>query len=123
MNPGGMKGKSGSISNAVNNHDIRICIVSETHCVGKEVPVVNNQMKAFFNNRSSKNNKGGVCIFMENTIAEESVIIGKSKPPKDDDSDIEWIAVRVNAFKKPLVIIATYVTHQASTNSLPPKRI
>ena len=116
MNPGGLRGKSGSINNAVNNYDIRICIVSETHCVGKEVPEINNQMKAFYNNRSDKSNKGGICIFIENTMAEETVVIGKSSPPKNDESNIEWIAVKINAFKRPVVIIGTYGC-QSSKNS------
>ena len=85
MNPGGMKGKADAMSNAMHTHDIRICIVSETHCVGKEIPVLNPQTKAFHNNRGSKNNKGGVCIFVENSIAEDCVVIGKSDNNKNKD--------------------------------------
>ena len=118
MNPGGMKGKADSMSNAMHIHDIRICIVSETHCVGKEIPKLNPQTKAFHNNRSEKTNKGGVCIFVENSIAEDCVVIGKSDNNRDkDESNIEWIAIKINSFEIPVVIIGTYGC-QASKNTV-----
>ena len=102
VNPGGLNGKRESICNAIHKFDIRAVIVSETHSVGKQIPELDQTMKAFFMNRSSKKNKGGVCIFLEKSLAEHAVVIGKSR------SDHEWIAVKINYFEKPVVIIALY---------------
>ena len=74
VNPGGLNSKRGSIINAVHKCDIRALIVSETHMVGKEVPVIDNTMEAFFANRSGGQNKGGVCIFLEKTLAKTAVV-------------------------------------------------
>ena len=118
MNPGGMKGKADSMRNAMHTHDIRICVVSETHCVGKEIPKLNPQTKAFHNNRTNKRNKGGVCILVENSIAKDCVVIGMSDNNKDKDkSNKEWIAIKINSFETPVVIIGTYGC-QASKNTV-----
>ena len=104
MNPGGMNSKRESIINAVHNQDIRALVVSETHTVGKEVPVLDRTMEAFFTNRGSGQNKGGVSIFLEKTLAKHSVVVGKSSP----NSDHEWIAVKINYFDPPVVLIGVY---------------
>ena len=111
MNPGGLASKTASITNAIHKHDIRAVIISETHTAGKTIPVLDNTMKPFFHNRSEKANKGGVAIFLENTLAEHAVVIGKSV------GDHEWLAVKVNYFDPPLVIIALYGC-QTSKNSV-----
>ena len=102
MNPGGLNSKRESIINAVHKCDIRALIVSETHMVGKEVPVLDRTMEAFFLNRSREQNKGGVCIFLEKTLAETAVVVGKS------DSDHEWLAVKINYFHPPVVLVGVY---------------
>ena len=102
VNPGGLNQKRESITNAVHKHDIRAVVVSETHTAGKEIPKLDDSMKAFFHNRSNKTNKGGVAIFLEKTLAEHAVVVGKSS------GDHEWIAVKVNLFDPPLVMIALY---------------
>ena len=62
--------------------------MSETYYAGKEVPYINDNMKAFFDNRNSGPNHGGVAIFMEKTLAADTVVIGRSA------SENEWIAVK-----------------------------
>ena len=95
MNAGGIKSKQMSISNIVNKFDIRALIVSETHLSGKEKPYINDNMTAFFDNRSDGLNKGGISIFLENSIARKTVIIGKSS------SENEWIALKTSYFNIP----------------------
>ena len=111
VNPGGLHGKRQSITNAIHLYDIRAVVVSETHAPGKTVPKLDDTMKAFFHNRSAKTNKGGVALFLEASLAEHAVVIGKSK------HDLEWIAVKVNFYSPPLVIIAAYGC-QTSKNSV-----
>ena len=112
MNAGGIKSKQMSISNIVNKFDIRALIVSETHLSGKEKPVVNDNMTAFFDNRSEGLNKGGISIFLENSIAKKTVVVGKSS------SENEWIAVKTNYFKVPLVIIGVYGTQSNKVKNI-----
>ena len=102
MNPGGINSKRESILNAVHKLDIRALVISETYAVGKEVPVLDKTMEAFFKNRSGTQNKGGVCIFLEKTLAKHSVVIGKS------NHDHEWVAVKINYFSPPVVLIGLY---------------
>ena len=102
VNPGGLNGKRQSITNAVHLYDIRAVIVSETHAAGKTVPKLDPSMKAFFHNRSSKANKGGVALFLEASLAKHAVVVGKSS------GEHEWIAVKVNYYDPPLLIIAAY---------------
>ena len=102
MNPGGMMGKAGSIINTMHKFDIRAIIVSESHAAGKTVPKLDDTMKAFFQNRNEKKNKGGICIFLEKSIADHAVVIGKNPGPH------EWLAVKVNLYSPPLVIIGMY---------------
>ena len=111
MNPGGLRSKKESITNAIHKHNIRAVVVCETHTVGKSVPQLDNTMKAFFHNRSDKANKGGVAIFLEKTLAEHAVVVGKSV------GDHEWLALRVNYFSPPVTIVALYGC-QASKNSV-----
>ena len=95
MNARGLAGKYQSMSNAANMYDMRIMVVSETHCIGKDKPYINDNMEAFFENRNCKKNKGGVAVFLEKTLAKQSVIIGKSS------SENEWVAVKCNYFSPP----------------------
>ena len=111
INPGGLNGKTQSINNFINKFDIRICIISETHTAGKEKPLINKQMTTFFRNRSSKQNKGGIAIAIENSIAESCVLLAKGK------TNLEWLAVKVNTFSPPLVIIATYGCQSSRTKT------
>ena len=100
MNPGGLHSKRESILNVVHKLDIRALIVSETHAVGKEVPTLDNTMEAFYKNKGGS--KGGVSIFLEKTLAKHSVVVGKS------NHDHEWIAVKINYFDPPVVMIGLY---------------
>ena len=45
---------------------------------GKEVPYINDNMKAFFDNLNSGTNHGRVALFLEKNLAAHTVIIGKS---------------------------------------------
>ena len=87
-------------------------MVSETYCCGKEIPYINDNMTAFYDNRGAGPNKGGIAVFLENTLAKESVIIGKGA------SENEWVAVKCSYFSPPVVIIGVY-----GTNSGKPKEI
>ena len=111
MNPGGLNSKRESILNAVHKWDIRALVVSETYAVGKEVPVLDSTMEAFYKNKSGGQNKGGVSIFLEKTLAKHSVVVGKS------DHDHEWVAVKINYFNPPVVLIGLYGC-QTSKNSV-----
>mgnify|MGYP001248347621 FL=1 len=111
MNPGGINSKRESILNAIHKMDIRALVVSETYAVGKEVPVLDKTMEAFFKNRSDGQNKGGVSIFLEKTLAKHSVVVGKS------DHDHEWVAVKINYFDPPVVLIGLYGC-QSSKNTV-----
>ena len=111
INAGGLNGKVESINNFIHKYDIRICVISETHTAGKEKPFINKQMTTFFRNRSSKSNKGGIAIAIENSIAETCVLLNKGK------TNLEWIAVKVNAFEPPLVIIGTYGCQSSKTKA------
>ena len=79
--------------------------------VGKEVPTIDNTMEAFFANRSGGQNKGGVCIFLEKTLARTAVVVGKS------NSDHEWVAVKINYFDPAVVLVGVYGC-QTSKNSV-----
>ena len=103
--------KRESILNAIHKMDIRALVVSETYAVGKEVPVLDKTMEAFFKNRSDGQNKGGVSIFLEKTLAKHSVVVGKS------DYDHEWVAVKINYFDPPVVLIGLYGC-QSSKNTV-----
>ena len=111
INPGGLNGKTDSINNFIHKFDIRICIISETHTAGKEKPFLNSQMTTFFRNRSTKQNKGGIAIAVEKSIAESCVLLAKGK------TNLEWLAVKVNTFSPPLVIIATYGCQSSRTKT------
>ena len=111
-NTRGLASRSLTLSNIINKFDIRAVVVSETYCCGKEIPYINDNMTAFFDNRGAGPNKGGIAVFLENTLAKESVIIGKGA------SENEWVAVKCSYFSPPVVIIGVY-----GTNSGKPKEV
>ena len=108
----GLASRAMTLSNIVNKFDIRALVVSETYCCGKEIPHINDNMTAFFDNRGAGPNRGGIAVFLENTLAKESVIVGKGA------SENEWVAVKCSYFWPPVVIIGVY-----GTNSGKPKDI
>ena len=112
MNVSGLSSKYMSVSNIVNNHDIRALVVSETYCCGKEIPFVNENMVAFYDNRNAGPNKGGVAIFLEKTLADHTVVIRKSA------SENEWVPVKCTYFHPPLVIVGVYGTNSSQQRAL-----
>ena len=94
-------------SNIINTYDIRALIVSETYCADKEVSYVNDNMKAYYDNRNGGPNHGGVAIFLEKTLAADTVVIGKSS------TENEWVAVKCSYFSPPLVIVGVYGTNSS----------
>ena len=73
---------------------------------------INDNMTAFFDNRSDGLNKGGISIFLKNSIAKKTVIIGKSS------SENEWIALKTSYFSVPVVIMEIYGTQSLKNKEI-----
>ena len=100
MNVCGLRGKEKTIESTLNRLDVRICVMTETWLVGKEKPDMGRSYSSFFTNRSEKANKGGIAIVIEKSVAQDTVVIGRSQ--KGDD--LEWLGVRINSHKLPEIL-------------------
>ena len=112
MNVCGVKGKEKILQSILNRNDVRVGVLSETWLVGKEKPDMGRGFRSFISNRADKTNRGGVAIVIEKSLAEDSIVIGRNN--KGDD--LEWLGIRINCFKIPVVIFAVYGC-QSSKNS------
>ena len=104
MNPGGLNAtKSKVIEKLVRLNKIKVLVISETAASGNDIPFVSNDMQAFHRNRSNTGPcKGGVAVFVNKEIAKDCVIIDKGT------DDMEFVAVRMNCFVVPVVVVGLY---------------
>ena len=105
-NPGGLnENKSKVIENICNNNQIQFIVISETNSYGRQVPKIGKEMVAFHRNRNQvAAAKGGVCIFVHKSLAPDTVVLDKG----DNEEGDEFISVKCNAFKPPIIIAALY---------------
>ena len=104
MNPGGLKSKVKSIENIIKTNDIDFLIVSETH-YSEEIPQVSSDMRPFHRNRSDSNLcKGGICIFIRDELANHATILDRGP----QNTEEEFISVKLSCFQPPLIIVAMY---------------
>ena len=105
MNPAGISEVKGKImENIVNANRIDILIVSETNSHGKEKPKIGG-MTPFNRNRSTSGvARGGVCIFVNNNVAKDTVLLDVGTAEDND----EFISIKINSTSPPLVVAALY---------------
>ena len=95
INPAGISAaKSKIIENIVNVNNFKIVIVSETNSHGKEKPNIGKRMIPFNRNRSTTGvARGGVCIFVDKSLATDTVILDVGGVEEGD----EFISVKINS--------------------------
>ena len=96
------RSKNKSISNICALNDIKVLVCSETHTSGSQVPRISKTMVPFHRNRSDAACKGGIAIYLHESLKNSAVIIDKG------EEDNEWIAVKVNKYCPPLIVVAVY---------------
>ena len=98
MNPAGISEVKGKImENIVNANRIDILIVSETNSHGKEKPKIGG-MTPFNRNRSTSGvARGGVCIFVNNNVAKDTVLLDVGTAEDND----EFISIKINSTSPP----------------------
>ena len=96
MNVCGLQGKEKVVETILNKFDVRMCIMTETWLVGKEKPDVGRGYRAFHSNRSEKANRGGIAVVLEASLAEDTVVIGRSQKGEDLESiasELRWLCL------------------------------
>ena len=111
-NPGGLRSKSKTVENYCFRNDIDVIAISETHYAGKSRPYLSKNYKSFHKNRTNQKAscKGGVAVFVKNELAEDAVVIDQG-----DENSEEFIAVKLNQFKPPVLIFCFYGPQQTVT--------
>ena len=65
----GFKSKKGSLANILNDKNIDIACISETHCEGDSIPEVKGYV-TYHRNRQNNKAKGGIAIFFKKSLAQ-----------------------------------------------------
>ena len=102
MNPGGINiQKSKVIEKLVAVNRISILVVSETGTSGTDIPRIGGMVPFHRNRNSSGISRGGVAVFVTKDIAPHCVVMDKG-------AEDEYVAVRMNCFSPPLVVVGLY---------------
>ena len=96
----GLASKMETLMNIICDNDYDIIALTETHYSGEIIPKL--QGYRTFNRNRCFRNKGGICLFIKNNIANDVVLLSKG------EGENEYLVVTLNCFSPKVALTLSY---------------